>query len=134
MQRGMARRSESHRSASQFGSSTYVVVELGCGREGKVLEKANLRWSRFLAVQDLCGLLPINFIRLAMRCPAALRVNMQLYFSFMTPLLATICGDALLVATRTRTVTAYIGLRAEPMTAPSKIAMQRAGRVGRVVR
>jgi hypothetical protein len=64
-----------------------------------------------------------------MRWPAALRINMHQYFSFMTPMLATICGRGLLVAAKTRTMTPYIGLKEEPMTTDSKIAMQRAGRV-----
>jgi hypothetical protein len=31
----------------------------------------------------------------AMRCPAGLRINMQLYFSFMTPALATMWSQAI---------------------------------------
>jgi hypothetical protein len=30
-----------------------------------------------------------------MRCPAALRINMQLYFSFMTPMLATMWSQSI---------------------------------------
>jgi hypothetical protein len=30
-----------------------------------------------------------------MRCPAVLRINMQLYFSFMTPMLATMWSQAI---------------------------------------
>jgi hypothetical protein len=53
---------------------------------------------------------------------------MQQYFSFMTPMLAKICGRGLLVAMSTRTVTSSVGRRGQPMAAAYKIAVHWAGR------
>jgi hypothetical protein len=96
MQEDMARRIESHNSAGQFGSRACVAVELGCGRRKRILEWANLRWSRFLTSRICAGCRQLISCVSVMRCPAVLRINMQLYFSFMTPLLPTICGYHLL--------------------------------------
>lgn len=64
MRKDMACRTGSHKGAGQFGCSACVAVELGCGRRKRV-------WSSepqvvtIPNVQDLCGLSPINLVRLS---------------------------------------------------------------------
>jgi hypothetical protein len=100
MQRKMARWTESHRCAGQFEAvrvwSNWVVGEKKCIGVGEP-EVVTIPASR---IRARCRQLTLSIS--AMRCPAALRINMQQYFSFMTPMLATICGRGLLAATRTR--------------------------------
>lgn len=96
----IARKSEeSHK--VQVSSKVMCV----CWSNGDVEEqKRALEEVNSLPAQKVCGPVANYHLRFTVSWPATERPNVQQCFPFMTPMLATICGRELLVATKTRTI------------------------------